>query len=200
MQKKAQLLFLLFFSLMFAGIFSYAQSYPEYTAPGEENKFTDRLLFGGGLGLQFGTLTFIDISPVVGYRLTERLETGVGFSYKYYRYKDFYFDPTTGAKDDLKSHMIGGSVYSRYHILENIFLHTEFERLRVNTEELYMAGGQIVRNPIHYNINGLFVGGGLKQRISNSSYFYLMGLWDIVQDSNSPYSNPIIRMGILLSL
>lgn len=190
MQKKALILLL----LILTGSTLYAQE----DAPLRESKFTDRLLFGGGLGLQFGTLTFIDISPVVGYRLTERLEAGVGFSYKYYSYKDFYFDPVTGLKDDLKSHMIGGSVYTRYHIFENIFLHAEFERLRVNTQELYISGGQVISNPIHYNINSLFVGVGLKQRISNSSYFFLMGLWDLVQDSNSPYDNPIIRMGILI--
>ncbi len=160
--------------------------------------FSERIVFGGGLGLQFGTLTFIDISPVIGYRLTPKLETGIGLTYKYYRYKDFYQDQTTGQKFDLKSHMYGGSVYSRYHILENIFAHVEFERLRYSFEDITNVGGQIVRNPTHTYINSLFVGGGLRQRITANSYFFILALWNLTEQEYTPYNNPVLRMGVLL--
>ena len=34
---------------------------------------SDRMFFGGNFGLQFGNPTLIDISPLVGFRMTERL-------------------------------------------------------------------------------------------------------------------------------
>jgi hypothetical protein len=160
--------------------------------------FSERIIFGGGLGLQFGTLTFIDISPVIGYKLTPKLEAGIGLTYKYYRYKDFYYDQTSNQRFDLKSHMFGGSLYSRYHILENIFTHVEFERLRYNFDDIYNVGGQIIRNPTHVYINSLFVGGGLRQRISQNSYFFILALWNLTEQEYTPYNNPVLRMGVLL--
>lgn len=183
---------------LFLGLFLSFQSFAQEEKPGVTSKFADRLVFGGGIGLQFGTLTFIDISPVIGYRVTSRLESGIGLTYKYYRYKDFYYDVATNQRFDLRSHMFGASIYSRYSILENIFAHVEFERLRYNYEDIYSSGGQIVKDPTFTYINSFFVGGGYKQRISNSSYFYILGLWDLIQDPMSPYQNPVLRMGVLL--
>jgi hypothetical protein len=166
--------------------------------PEMKPSFTDRLIFGGGLGLQFGTVTFIDVSPVVGYRITEKLEAGIGATYKYYKYNDFYVDATTGQKIDLKSHMFGGSIYTRYHLLKNLFAHVEYERLKYNYDDIYSSGGQIIRDPIHTYINSLFVGGGLRQQISANSYLFIMALWNLTEEPLSPYSNPVIRMGVLL--
>lgn len=163
-----------------------------------ENRFFDRVVIGGGLGLQFGTVTFIEISPLIGYRLTEKLETGIGLTYKYYRYKDFYYDQTTNDRFDLKSNIYGASVYTRYHILQGVFLHAEYEKLRYNYDDVYVSAGQLIKDPTHANVDGLFLGGGYRQRISANSYFYISALWDIIQDPFSPYNNPILRMGVLL--
>lgn len=160
-------------------------------------RFTDRLVFGGGVGLQFGTITLIDVSPVIGYRITPKLESGIGLTYKYYRYKDFYFDQTTFQRFDLKSNIYGASLYSRYHILENIFAHVEVERLQYNFDNIYYSGGLMMRDPTTAYVTGIFVGGGLRQRISAGSYFYILALWNLNDDAMSPYSNPILRMGVL---
>jgi hypothetical protein len=166
----------------------------------ERNKprFSDKLVYGGSLGLQFGTLTLIDLSPVVGYRLTERLETGIGFTYKYYRYKDYWYDNTTGQGYDLKSNITGGSIYVRYHFLENVFAHAEFEQLHYRFTDYYNTGAGIQSDKRAANISSVFIGGGYKQRISQGSYFFIMGLWNLTEDSMSPYSNPVLRMGVMI--
>ncbi|MFA6950262.1 MAG: hypothetical protein WCQ70_06215 [Lentimicrobiaceae bacterium] len=198
-------LLLLFALLIFTPMVTYCQiEDPDYgqnvlkdqSEPG--NSFTDRLIYGGSIGLQFGSITLLDFSPVVGYRITPKLEAGIGATYKYYRYKDFYRDQTTGESFDLKSNILGGSVYTRYHFLENFFAHVEYERLRYNYDELYYSGSTMMRQANHVYVNSLFVGGGLSQRISQHSYFYIMALWNLNDDAMSPYSNPVIRMGVLL--
>ena len=62
----------------------------QYTRPAEEDvpekKGFDpsRLFFGGNFGLTFGNFTFINVSPVVGYRITQ---------YVFCRYTDQFYIP-----------------------------------------------------------------------------------------------------------
>ena len=163
----------------------------------EKTRFTDKIFFGGGLGLQFGTVTLIDISPVIGYRVTEKFETGLGFTYKYYRIKDYFFDYTNNIGYDLKSNIIGGSIFARYHFLENVFVHTEYEMLNYSYDEFYDSGGTVLSERRTAVINSIFVGGGYRQRISSGSYFFIMALWNLNDSALSPYGNPILRMGVI---
>ena len=60
--------------------------------PEEKNKSGkgfdwSKVYVGGGLALQFGNYTFIDVSPTLSYRLTDNFSTGFGISYKYLSYK-----------------------------------------------------------------------------------------------------------------
>jgi len=192
MRHKSHLsISLLFYFLIFSSIFAAAQDYQQ--AP--KSRFIDKLFVGGGLGLQFGSLTLIDITPMVGYRVTEKFETGIGLTYKYYKYNDYY-----GLGIDLKSNIIGGSIFARYHIIENLFAHIEYESLRYRYDEYYGSIGALTsENRIAY-INSFFIGGGYRQRISQSSYFYIMALWNLNETTLSPYSNPVLRMGVALGL
>ena len=52
----------------------------------DKPSFKDRLFFGGGFGLTVGSVTHVDISPMVGYRITDRFSAGIGLSYQYYKY------------------------------------------------------------------------------------------------------------------
>lgn len=162
--------------------------------------FKDRLIFGGGVGLQFGDYTLIDLSPTVGYRLTPKLETGIGVTYKYFRIKNYFYNYNTGQKFDLKSNIFGGSLYTRYHIFENVFAHVEYERLIYHYNKISFAGGGVSKERSEAVINSFFIGGGYRQRIAGRSYFYIMGLWNLIDDSLSPYSNPVLRMGVALGL
>ncbi|KAF0194700.1 MAG: hypothetical protein FD166_3421 [Bacteroidetes bacterium] len=197
MQKKIRFLpILALLVFLFSPSFIAAQE----NRPSEKSRFTDKLFFGGGLGLQFGTVTLVDISPVVGYRVTEKFETGLGFTYKYYRYKDYYIDYNTGIGYDLKSNILGGSIFARYHILENIFAHAEFERLRYSYDDFYNSGSVVFSERRTAFINSIFVGGGYRQRITSGSYFFIMALWNLNDSSLSPYTNPVLRMGVVLGM
>lgn len=79
--------------------------------------FSDKLYTGGGLGLNFGTTTVANISPIIGYNFTENFSSGIGVSYQYISNR-FY-----------SQSIIGGSIFSRYRILEQLFAHAEYETL-----------------------------------------------------------------------
>ena len=51
----------------------------------EKPPLRERLFFGGNFGLQFGTVTNIEISPLAGIYLTPRLAVGPGIRYEYFK-------------------------------------------------------------------------------------------------------------------
>lgn len=145
--------------------------------------FKERLFYGGGFGLQFGNTTLIDVSPLIGYKITQKLGVGLNFSYKYYRLKNFY-----GNDIPLIINVAGGSLFARYLILENIFAHAEYEKLIYRTKTL-TSGADIQA------YTSILVGAGYRQMMSERASMNLMILWNLNDTPDSPYTNPIIRMG-----
>jgi len=139
-----------------------------------------RIELGGNFGLQFGQVTLIDVSPLIGYRLTEHITIGVGGSYMYFN--DRYYQ--------MKSTILGGRAFGRYYIVKNIFLHAEYEVL--NGDWLYDSK--------RFNIESVFGGGGFSQRIGANSYFTLVVLWNFNDSYYSPYYNPIFRGGFTFGI
>jgi hypothetical protein len=139
----------------------------------------DRIFFGGNFGLQFGTQTVVDINPIVGYRINNRLSAGVGVKYLYYKYKDRYFSYETN--------IYGGSVFGRYAVTESLFAYSEYEMINLAVFDPYER---------RVDVGSMFVGGGYSQPIGGRSSLYLMLLYNLNESTYSPYQNPIIRMGI----
>ncbi len=50
----------------------------------DKPSFTDRMFFGGGLGLSFSSqYDYFSVSPIIGYRLSQKLATGLSIIYRY---------------------------------------------------------------------------------------------------------------------
>lgn len=150
-----------------------------------EYDFKSRLFFGGGLGLQFGSMTLIEISPLVGYKVTPKWSLGVSPTYKYYHYNAYYGSTSTN--------VFGGSIFSRYTIFENVFAHVEYETLFYNIQEPGYPTARL-------QFNSFFVGGGYNQRIGGNSAMYFLLLWNLNDTPDSPYVNPVIRVGFSVGL
>ena len=155
----------------------------------------DRLFFGGNFGLMFGTVTNIEISPLVGYYLTPRLAAGGGTRFEYYRDKGYYAPYQTT--------IYGANLFSRYTIIRNlgeglniglntgIFAQVEYEALsldRAYFEPPYTEEGR-------FWVHSVLVGGGFIQPIGRRSAFILTVLYNLNETARSPYSNPIVRVG-----
>lgn len=148
----------------------------------ERAGFWDRVFTGGGIGLQFGSQTFVNVSPILGYRLTEKFSAGISITYLYYKYKD------PNPAYSYSTNTYGGSVFSRYFILENLFAHVEYELLRLEVRD-------VVSRPLgSKDITSVLVGGGYRQMLGERSSLNLMILYNLNESSYSPYQNPILRL------
>lgn len=186
-----QLFLAAFFSLYAISANAQQEGSPPEPPPQETEKprspLMDRFFFGGSLGLQFGSATYIDVSPLIGYKLTDRIHVGTGFTYIYYKYKDSYYNYS------YETSIYGGRVFGRYYILENLFAHTEVEMLNMEVPA-YDLSSQVYTY-VRDNITSVMVGGGYAQSLGNTSALYIMVLWNLTEEQYSPYSNPIFRIG-----
>ena len=149
---------------------------------GDNPSFKDRMFVGGSFGASFGSVTFINVSPVVGYMVSPRLSAGVGVLYQYVR--DERFPGSTIERNDW-----GLNVFSRFLLVPPIFLHAEYEYLNYDYIDTRLG------------FNSFLAGGGIAQPISRNASFIAMVLYNFsyVNDATvtQPYSDPwIIRVGV----
>ncbi len=160
-----------------------------------QRSFGSRIFAGGNVGLQFGSVTLIDISPMIGYRLTENIDVGITFTYKYYNYKDYYYYSNTNQYFDLKTNIFGGGVFGRYHFTENLFAHAEVEYLDFSIDTYSIYNNGLVKEKEKIGITSIFIGGGYKQALGENAFLTLLLLYNLNETTNSPYTNPVIRVG-----
>lgn len=154
--------------------------------------FADKLFFGGNLGLQFGNTTYIDVSPLVGYKVTEKFHAGIGATYIYESSK-VRFTNTSVLRYETSHY--GGRLFGRYYVWENLFAHAEYEYLNLGWPDYNSLSGKIEIQ--RENINSIFIGGGYAQPIGPNAAFLIMALWNVNEGVNSPYVNPLFRFGIV---
>ncbi len=145
----------------------------------------DRIFTGGNLGLNFGSLTYINVSPILGYRVTPKFSTGFGVTYSYFsdnRDPSFKFETNT----------YGGRLFAQYEVFENAIAYSEYELLNMEVPNLLFT--DLVRK----NISSLFVGGGYAQPMGRNSAFMIMVLFNVLESDYVIYENPVIRMGVNL--
>lgn len=87
-----------------------------------KNDFWQKVQFGGGLGLSFGSgYTDISVAPSAIYNVNEYFAVGLGAQYAYVKVKNSH-----------TSNLYGGSLISLFNPIPEIQLSAELEQLRVN--------------------------------------------------------------------
>ena len=178
MSKKNRIIVLAF--LLF-GFSAYAQQQQQ-----SKKDFWEKVYFGGNFGLNFGTnFTVVEVSPLVGYKITEQFSMGVGATYIYYKEKipQYNFSYETS--------IYGGDVFARYFFVENLFAHVESGALNLEVPDYSSYPYSLKRRWVP----NLLVGGGYRSSIGENSSFLIMILYDVIDDPDSPYQNPIFRVG-----
>jgi hypothetical protein len=163
----------------------------------ESPALKERIFFGGNFSLQLGTITNIEVSPVIGFWLRPRIAIALGPDYNYY--KDPY----------LKTSIYGGRGYVQFVVLRDlnkfipigngtgIFLHLEDEVLSLDS----YAWKNVTSSPGRFSINTALAGAGLSQQIGRRAAINFMVLWAIFESdpelTSAIYSNPEIRIGFV---
>jgi hypothetical protein len=146
----------------------------------------DRIWFGGGIGLSFGTFTAIQIDPLIGYKVDQEGKFSVGLGGSYWYFKDSRFpraDAFVG---------YGYRTFARYRVFQPLFLHTEFLHMNVDVYDRFSDA--IQRRWVPH----LLVGGGYVQQLAGRSSIFIQVLFDVLQDPNSIYAGrgPIFMGGV----
>jgi hypothetical protein len=156
----------------------------------KEVTLRDRLFFGGNLGLAFGSVTYIGITPLAGYRITPSWSAGIGVKYEYYKTSGYY-------GDNYSTSIYGGSIFTEYMFLKNVITkgisliaHGEYEALSLDQqyfEDPLLPHGRFI-------LNSVLVGGGIREHVGLRSSINIFILWNLSQTALSPYENPTIRL------
>lgn len=149
---------------------------------------SERIMFGGGIGLGFGNQQdYVVLSPVIGYKLTEKFIAGTGVSYRYTKYKGF--SPAIKLTD------YSINPFARYMVYQNIFLQAEYEHLNY---EFPLTITETTRK----SFNSFMAGGGFMQPLGGQVYLFVMALYNFSYTTPQPneyaaYDSPwVIRAGI----
>lgn len=153
-----------------------------------ENKpkynWANRFFTGGGLGLQFGSYTYVAVSPILGYRFTDKFSGGIGVTYIYL--KDRAYDFSTS--------VYGGKLFAEYDVFRGLAPHVEYELINQEVFDNKLN----TRRRIY--IDSFLVGASYTQSIGDHSGLYIMLLYNLLEDVYSPYENPVLRIGFNIGL
>jgi hypothetical protein len=160
---------------------------PETTKPPSKES---SWYYGGEVGFGFSSDYFsIGIEPIVGYKITPKFSLGGKIGYTYI--SDSRYDPLP----TLNTSNYGGSIFSRYRIIPQLYAHAEFAYWSYeNAIDVTADGYETERVWVPF----LLLGGGFSQMISPNVWAYAEVLFDVLNDNNSPYDewDPWISVGV----
>jgi hypothetical protein len=185
MMKNLKKLFILTVAFAFSSVFAQASDSTQYISNLSQAKPVEkRVYYGGELGVSGlfdGNYLSLSVRPFVGYRVTPELHAGVKLMYQYIS-DDRY-------TKNLTSNNYGASLFSRYFLVPQLYAHGElaglsYERWRnINESER-------VTVPL------LFLGAGYLQQIAPGVALNVEVLYDVLQDSNSPYESGDVQVSV----
>ncbi len=168
-----------FFIFSFHISFLIGQEESSYVSSDEvktTESFKDRLFTGGNFGFNISSgLMYLEISPMLGYKINDKLSAGISGKYLYWG--------GIGDNSPFRSfNYYGGGVFSRYRLTESILATVEYELL--NVEDLNPNSGGFGNRTLS---NVLLVGAGYNSQIANNFNLQIYLLYDVIDDPNSPY-------------
>lgn len=145
------------------------------------------LFVGGNLGLMFGNVTVVDLSPEISIAYTDKFHFGTAFLYTYYReisnYGEYHYS------------IFGGRMFGRYFFSQQFYLHGEYEKT-------------FYKDPFYQNPTGekyitsdaLNFGLGYINGDYHESYQYVALLYNVLNDEVNFGINPFFRFGIVVCI
>ncbi len=140
------------------------------------SSFRDKLFTGGNFGFNISNgLMYAEVSPILGYRINEKLSAGLSAKY-------LYWGPTNKNSPFTSFSYYGGGLFSRYRITESILASAEYELL--NVQDLNPNSSSYGERTFS---NVLLLGAGYSNEITNNVFLQFFLMYDVIDDPNSPY-------------
>ena len=150
------------------------------TSGGNPQKKESRLYYGGSVGFSLsGRVLWLNIQPLLGYKLTPKLSVGTRLNYQYI--SDRRYSPASTSLN------YGGSLFGRYRVLPQLYGLAEFELVSLDLGE--------ERDLVPF----LLIGAGYVQPLAPRISLMTEVLVDLLQDERaSLYRNqgPRVNVGI----
>ncbi len=148
----------------------------------------ERFFVGGFLGLQLGTFTAVSVNLHGGYLITNRLSAGIGGNYQYTNDKWF--------GESYSSHVYGGGAFVRFRMYSQLFVHTEYERIRLQSRLPPLNPDYDPADRRTITEENYFVGAGYGLPLSDRVRLNLLLLYNLNENSQVYFDNPFFRVGL----
>jgi hypothetical protein len=145
------------------------------------------LFYGGYVGLSFGSVQYVELSPMVGYRFSPKLGAGVGLLYRYRQ--DDRYDESNSLTD------YGGNIFARYYIASGLFAQAEYDY--TNYEYVPASFNNGTERDTY---SSLLAGLGFNTAVGRGAGVYALVLYDFNYSASElyqPYDSPWqVRVGV----
>jgi hypothetical protein len=144
---------------------------------------SERLFWGGGVGLSFGDVDYVEVSPLVGFRVSPKVDLGASLTYRW-RSDDRYDTDTTD---------YGGTLFGRFRAWQNLFLEADWEYLNWEYVTIDFSTERT-------STSSFLAGGGYYLPLGGRASMAVSALYNFSYDDNDPlepYGDPwVVRVGI----
>lgn len=165
-------------------LWSQTQSYASSDRPVETSEYSsglNRWFFNGNISPWIGNPTSINLSPLVGYRVTQRYLVGAGGIYNYFRQRT--------SIEVFKTYSYGFRAFQNYLLTDQIFAGIEYDVLNYEPYN-FITGETYGRRWAHVPL----VGGGLTSRLGQSGRMFVSIMYNLNYTSRGPYGNIVPRL------
>ena len=151
-----------------------------------------KVFAGGDIGVTFGKFNEVRLSPLIGYRFTDKVSAGVKFVYRHSWEK---ITPQLGEDYYLNSDAVGGNIFMQYNPVPEFYVKTEYS-YQTYKQSTTQSTSESTAVPF------LFLGGGYSKMINKNLYFNAGIKVDILNNLNSPFDNytPFFDVGMTVGL
>lgn len=180
-------------SVMLALVSSLAMAQYQAAPEPSVSGINERLFFGGNFGLSFGNSTFVNVSPIVGYKINDYFSAGggVNFIYSAFTTRDGY-----GNKLYTDSYGTAGlGIFARVYPVRFLFAQARPEMNYVWGKIKYYGSNPAEQKYPGKWVPSLLVGGGVAMPAGRGAIMLSLQ-YDVVQDKRSPYgTKPFVSVG-----
>ncbi|MGC9331719.1 MAG: hypothetical protein ACP5DZ_07580 [Bacteroidales bacterium] len=167
----------------------------QYSLDKPKPGFRERVYFGGGLGLAFGNVNMVDVSPRVSYMIHPRWYAGIGGNYFYYKNNLYNFH----------TNMYGVNMFVNYTVIKDfsnilpvkdnsgsLLLYAETNFINMAPEMDYVKQ----RNERFWLFQPM-AGLGFKIPTGRRAYALILIMYNFNEMYYSPSGNPVINVSLM---